>query len=227
MTARYALYLAPGTDHPLWAWGCRWVGRDAATGEALPQPPVPGLSAARITELTASARHYGFHATFRAPFTLRTPVGELIARTEAALVGQPPLTLPLQVGNLGPWAALVLAGDGSALTALQARLLQATEPCQAPLSPQDLDRRQQAGLTPVQAQLLQRWGYPYVLEEFRFHMTLAGPIPDDAERLRLTEALRQSFQQAGAPALPLDRVCLYHQPDRSAAFSRIRDIHLP
>jgi hypothetical protein len=45
------------------------------------------------------------------------------------------------------------------------------------LSEAQLARRREGGLTPAQDALLLRWGYPYVMEEFRFHITLTGKRP--------------------------------------------------
>ena len=41
--ARYAVYFAPPPDSDWWAFGCRWLGRDALTGRALEQPLLPLL----------------------------------------------------------------------------------------------------------------------------------------------------------------------------------------
>ena len=45
---------------------------------------------------------------------------------------------------------------------------------------------------------MQRWGYPYVMEEFRFHLTLTGRL-DEATAERVETALRPVM----APLLPV------------------------
>ena len=40
----------------------------------------------------------------------------------------------------------------------------------------ELERRRKAGLSAAQEKMLLRWGYPYVLDEFRFHLTLTGRL---------------------------------------------------
>ncbi len=45
----------------------------------------------------------------------------------------------------------------------------------------ELQRRRAANLTPRQEFLLMHWGYPYVLDEFRFHMTLTRRLPDEKQ----------------------------------------------
>src|SRR5262249_30663264 len=52
------------------------------------------------------------------------------------------------------------------------------------------EQRLSAGLSERQIENLDRWGYPYVFEDFRFHLTLTGPI--DAERRASILALLQA-----------------------------------
>ena len=49
----------------------------------------------------------------------------------------------------------------------------------APLSAADRERRIKAKLSPRQIELMDQWGYPYVLDEYRFHMTLTGALLDN------------------------------------------------
>ncbi len=39
---RYAIYLAPELDHPLWHFGSAWLGYDAATRADVKHPVLPG-----------------------------------------------------------------------------------------------------------------------------------------------------------------------------------------
>ena len=49
-------------------------------------------------------------------------------------------------------------------------------------------------LTSRQQTYLDLWGYPYVLEEFRFHMTLTDTLPKD-----MSELLRQALCRLYGP----------------------------
>ena len=61
------------------------------------------------------------------------------------------------------------------------------------------------------------WGYPYIFEDFRFHMTLTNGIEDEALRSRVLDALRQMFAYVSG-VHRFDAVAIYRQPDRDAPF---------
>ena len=76
-------------------------------------------------------------------------------------------------------------GDTRALNAMAGSVVEALDGFRAPLTPEEMARRSPDRLSTRQRKLLQRWGYPHVMEEFRFHMTLTGPLENgEAERAR-------------------------------------------
>ncbi|KAA5604660.1 DUF1045 domain-containing protein [Roseospira marina] len=218
---RYALYHAPEPGSPLAEQAVLWLGRDAETAEAREHPAVPGLDAGRIARLTASPRFYGFHGTLKAPFALApgTTPDDLVAAVDRFAVDRAPFTIPpLTVAALGGFLALVPSAPSPALEDLAAACVQTFDGFRAPPAPDEVARRQAAGLTAAQAALLDRWGYPYVLGEFRFHMTLTGRIDDPAERAAVADALTHLFAPLlGAPE-PVTGVAVFHQPDRTQPF---------
>ncbi|KGM88094.1 putative phosphonate metabolism protein [Roseovarius mucosus DSM 17069] len=175
---RYAIYFTP-PEGEFAALGAAWLGWDVAQGCAAAHPEVPGLPAP-VAEITETPRKYGLHATIKPPFALaegQTEAG-LIAALERFCAGEAAVTLErLQIAALGRFLALVPVGDQGALCALAARAVAAFEPWRAPLSEAQVARRRAGGLSPAQDALLLRWGYPYVMEEFRFHITLTGKRP--------------------------------------------------
>lgn len=185
MFQRYALYYLPPTG-ALADAAASWLGWDCQAGQPCPHPD----SDLDLPALTERARKYGFHATLKAPFRLasgrtetdlRVGLRELAARTPSAQAEG------LQLSWLGGFTALTLAGDTQSVDACVADLMRELDPFRAPLTESDLARRRQADLTPHQDALLQSWGYPYVLDEFQFHMTLSGKVP---------ETLRPRFETA-------------------------------
>lgn len=175
---RYAVYFTP-PEGGFAALGAAWLGWDAAQGRAVAHPDVSGLPAP-VAEITETPRKYGLHATIKPPFALAEGQAEagLIAAFERFCAGEAAVTLEgLQIAALGRFLALVPVGDQGALHALAARAVAAFEPWRAPLSEAQVARRRAGGLTPAQDALLLRWGYPYVMEEFRFHITLTGKRP--------------------------------------------------
>lgn len=220
-SSRYAIYYAPPRSSGLWQLAQRWLGRDCETGETLEQPALAGWPAAEIAAATESPRHYGFHATLKAPFhlapgvslrQLRESLGGFAARQ------RPFPTPPLRVSAIGPFLALTLASAAPEMNALAAATVKELDPCRAPLDGKDLQRRLAGGLTPRQAALLRTWGYPYVLEEFRFHMTLTGPLADAAQRERLQAELAALFRPVLTEPVPVEEICLYSQDSAAAPF---------
>jgi len=209
MIKRYALYFAPA-DAGLWRAGSDWLGWDACTGRPVGQPGIAGLSKA-----TAAARKYGFHATLKAPFrlalgqspeTLRDAVAEVAA-------GLAPAPLPgLAVRTLGDFLALTPEPHGPELAHLAAEVVTRFEPFRAPLSDAEIARRQPDRLSARQRELLDSYGYPFVLEEFRFHISLTGGLEPE-EIGRLAPLAQAFFAPHLAQPVALDRLCLFGEDD--------------
>lgn len=179
---RFAIYYLP-PEGALERFGAAWLGWDVAAGLPAPHLDVPGLAT-----VTATPRKYGFHGTLKPPFRLAegTSPSGLHAALQAMAATQAPVAAErLVVAALGRFLALIPANDSAGLAALAARCVTDFDSFRAPASAAELDKRRASGLTPRQDALLARWGYPYVLDEFRFHMTLSGKLPpEELKRLR-------------------------------------------
>lgn len=213
---RYAVYYAP----PPGAFAERgeaWLGWSAAAGQVL-TPPDLGLP---VAEITSAPSRYGFHGTIKPPFRLAG--GQTAAALDGALADLAarlaPVSLPgLALRNLDGFLALVPLGDAAALGDLAARVVQDLDPFRAPLSEAEIARRRPARLTPRQRALLDQYGYPFVMEEFRFHLTLTDRLPAPLVCQAAT-VLAAHF----APVLPapfrLETLCLFGE---GAADGRFR-----
>lgn len=217
---RYAIYFAPATATPLWRSACAWLGRDAATGARLPHPPLPDHTPERIAAITAAPRIYGFHATLKPPFRLsgeRTPA-ELTLAVERFAARRAAFVVPrLTVAAVSNFLALAPEKPCPPLGVLAADCVRAFDHFRAPPDAAETARRRSAGLTPRQAALLERWGYPYVMDEFRFHMTLTGALPD-GDRGRLFPLLDRHFAAVVDTPMTVDAVCLFEQPSAEEPF---------
>jgi putative phosphonate metabolism protein len=215
MADRFAIFFAPRPDSLLGKLGCRWHGRNPATGEAF-SPPLPqGLAAARHEEIVQAPRHYGFHATLKPPFALQpgTSAQRLEAELAAFVSGAGAIIAPaLEVRRIGGFLALTLAGPCPALDRLCAECVTRFDPYRAPESAEKVESRRRAGLTPRQEALLARWGYPYVMEEFRFHMTLTAWLVEPEVSL-VEQHLRMYFRSVLAAPLFIDRVALFEEKE--------------
>ncbi|MDI4664457.1 DUF1045 domain-containing protein [Xanthobacter autotrophicus] len=205
MTApRYALYLAPPAESALWRFGSCVLGYDAEAGIEPAFPDLAGFDAEEWHKATAEPRRYGFHGTLKAPFRLAEGVtlSDLEAAAAACAAGHHPFEMPpLEVRAIGPFVALVPAVPAPKLADLAAACVTELDGFRARLSPADLARRRPDRLSARQLGYLEAYGYPYVLDEFRFHMTLTGPL-EEAERGHAMNALADAFHACGAD-LPL------------------------
>jgi ribose 1,5-bisphosphokinase len=219
---RYALYFTPAPDSSWLQAGCRWLGRDPATGAELPQPTVAGVPPLMLKKLTSDARRYGFHATLKAPFRLMVGYSEshLVAMAEAFTAIQRPIALEdMRVRPLGNFLALRPTGPMEEITALAARCVSYFDNLRAPPRPAELAKRRNAGMTARQESLMQRWGYPYTEEEFRFHMTLTDSLADIGEHE--AHALRKAAEELFGKAEPLviDGVTIFREEQPGSPFS--------
>lgn len=218
---RYAVYFTPDETAPLTRRAARWLGRDMFGAEVAQAPGPVDIDPTEARALTADARRYGFHATLKAPFHLapgRTE-DELVAALERFAQGAEPVAVPrMVIGNLEGFFAIVPEQRSAALDDLAANVVAAFEPFRAPLTQADIARRNPERLDPTERQNLDRWGYPYVFEAFRFHMTLTCRIAPDA-RARIGAALDAMFTPVLPRPFPVDRLALCVEPEPGAPFS--------
>lgn len=221
---RYAIYFAPGPADPLTLEASSWLGRDAFTGRTLPHPETGALSRETIARITSSPRRYGFHATLKAPFRLAAgrSEDELVAAFDRFAAETPAFTVPeMVVGNLDGFFAIVPREPSSALGALAARAVTAFEKFRAPLTKADIARRDPDRLSPAEVANLHDWGYPYVFESFRFHMTLTGRIRDE-DRSEIEIELQRLFTPVIPRPFPIEGLGLFVEPESGAPFHVLR-----
>jgi putative phosphonate metabolism protein len=218
---RYALYFTPSASDALTLAAQRWLGRNAFTGANLEQPAVDGFEPAVLSGLTADPRRYGFHATLKAPFTLAEGRSEAELVSEIArFVGEAePFDIPdVVVGRLGSFFALVPGEECDPLQAFAAEVVRRFERFRAPLSSADIARRKPDELTSDERQNLVQWGYPYVFDAFRFHMTLTGRVPAEQQGAMEAALLHYFAEHHGRP-LSIAGLALFRQQSRSADFT--------
>ncbi|MGC4409006.1 DUF1045 domain-containing protein [Allorhizobium sp. NPDC080224] len=217
---RYAFYFAPCADAPLSQTAAAWLGRDAFTGIEHPRTAETDFPAEELDALTADPRRYGFHATLKAPFHLAEGMSEadLLAEFAAFAAKTAAFEVPsIIVGQLGPFFALLPETLHRPLQQFAADVVETFEPFRAPLSEADVARRKADTLPPSQRQNLLNWGYPYVFDEFRFHMTLTGPV-SDAQSPAMANVLNLRFADFIGRPLRIDGLALFVEPERGAPF---------
>lgn len=231
VSARYALYLAPPPDSELWRFGSRVLGRDAESGEDIFGFAPEGWAEDAWRIAADEPRRYGFHATLKAPFRLREGLSfETLASGVETLAGD---VGAFELGRLEvSWlaasqgrgfVALTPAADAAGrarLTELEARAVRELDRFRAPLSEAERARRAPERLSTRQRDYLDTFGYPFVLEEFRLHFTLSGPV---AQPAALAASLAVDFGRAvAATRFQVDSLALFVQPESGAPFRIVR-----
>jgi hypothetical protein len=225
VTRRFAIYVSPGTE-PADTVGVllrekaeQWLGRAVSADPVTPGVPV-GWTRTAVDAMTASARRYGFHATLKPPFRLaegRTPE-ELDAAVARFAAGSATAVIPqLALARLGGFFALVPGAEAPGLRTLADEAVKGFDDFRAPATDTELTRRDPASLTPRQRELLKTWGYPYVLDEFRFHLTLTDRIPD-GQRPAVERALSDWFAALLGATVPVDALALFREDEPGAPF---------
>lgn len=205
---RHAVYFTPPPDSELAARGGQWLMRKHP--------------------LMVAPRRYGFHATLKAPFFLAEgkreadllqAVNRLAQDLEATEIGGFELSLAEGFLSLRPqsWSPAAQAIANEVVVAL--------DHLRAPLSQTDLERRRAAKLTPAGEALLMTYGYPHVLTEFRFHMTLSEAAGEE-ELVRLRQEAAEWFAGPLVTIHHLDRLSVMREPHPGAAFELVEQFEL-
>jgi len=220
---RYALYFTPSLASPWHDAGATWLGRDAVSGEARVQPHISGVPSDMLAQLTRDARRYGFHATLKAPFRLAEDASPayLLEMAAAFCATQQAIALDApQVAIHRDFLALTIADADGAVARLAMHCVSHFDALRAPLLPEEVARRRRDRLTARQEALLQRWGYPYTEDQFRFHMTLSGALStiDPELASRVQAAAQQHFAAVSHAPLCIDGLSIMREEVPGAPF---------
>ena len=218
---RYAIYYAPEPGSALAQFGATCLGRDVETGREVSHPSLNGFSGTDLARFTQEPRRYGFHGTLKAPFRLNDPATEqeLIDRIQGfAATRRPFAATPLILADIAGFLALIPAQRCAELHELAADCVREFDDLRAQPTSSELARRLASGLTSAQQQLLTRWGYPYVLDEFRFHLTLTDKLPAET-REPLKTALAPLAALFAQEPFTVRNVVLFRQPAPDAPFT--------
>ena len=231
VTGRFAIYAAPGSGPAdpvgtrLRETAERWLGRSVTADPVTPGAP-DGWTRAAVDAITVSARRYGFHGTLKAPFRLaagRTPEELDGALTRFAAGRERALVPRLRLARLGGFFALIPGAAAADLHALADEVVTAFDRFRAPATEAEIARRRPGSLTPRQRELLKAWGYPYVLDEFRFHLTVTDSIPA-AQRSEVEAAVTDWFSGSLGATVAVDALALFTEEEPGAPFT-LRSLH--
>jgi hypothetical protein len=219
---RYAIYSAPQTDSSWWRVCSQWLGRDAHSGVLIEPNPIKGIDQEILKELTREPRRYGLHATLKAPFQLRK--GQTLAELKSTLsrwsLTQKTFDIALGLERFRDFFALTPPVAFDQINILAEDIVRYFDDFREPLPSNEMDKRRQLGLSADEDALLRRWGYPYVLERFKFHITLTGNLKKlEPSTIDLIEReIRLTLENLKSDRYTVDSVCLFGEPHPGADF---------
>ncbi|WP_273725227.1 DUF1045 domain-containing protein [Brucella gallinifaecis] len=223
---RYAIYFTPPSADALVKVAVNWLGRSAFSGEAVKLPAIRTLRAEDIALLTEEPRRYGFHGTLKAPFRLDEGFQEsdLLSALMYFASSTAPFVIPrLKIQGIGPFFALIPEEPVAELNQLANDIVVSFDRFRAPLRDTEIAKRRPERLSDAQRRNLDRWGYPYVFDEFRFHMTLTGPV-EEKQRPQVERALNDFFAPVLEDQVEVANLALFVETEKGAPFE-IHSLH--
>ena len=221
---RYAVYYAPEKGSILAELGNHWLGRDPELNKSLSPPYSKNLSVDLFEKYTRTPKRYGFHGTLKAPFRLHDAANFVdldFALEKLAGTLTKVRTEALRLKEFSNFFALVPSGACEAINGISARCVEELDVFQRPLESYELERRRLAGLTPAQDANLVKWGYPYVFDEFRFHLTLTGNVPEGL-RTDFREHIVGWMAPVFSNPFEVTEICLFGDPGGGLPFRLLK-----
>ncbi|MBY4629922.1 DUF1045 domain-containing protein [Rhizobium croatiense] len=223
---RYAICFTPPASDPLSLVAANWLGRNVFSGDMLEPPAVRGLGIHEIAFHTALPRRYGFHGVLKAPFHLSGDMSESqLLRDLMRFAGTfaPFQISRLEIARLGSFYSLMPSAPCEQIQYLASAIVQEFDRYRAPLSEADIERSDPDGLSAAQFANLHRWGNPYVMDEFRFHMPVTGSI-NAVDMPRVEQALRTIFMPVLKEPVMVSNVALMIEEGTGGPF-RVHSLH--
>lgn len=229
MMPRYAVYFSPAITSPWWTFGAGWLGRDECSNLPIEQAVVEEISREALYAMTQAPRRYGFHATLKAPFHLQKNCG--VTDLMKKLLTLSKQLQPVEIGTLcavkmGDFVALVPQSMSDKLYDLAEKCVTELDDLRAPLTKVEIARRNLDAADERGLFLLEKFGYPHVLERFIFHFTLSGRVPPGVADSLVKTVMSPLKQLNQNSPLVLDRLCLFVEDSPGEPFKRIADMEL-
>ena len=218
---RYAIYYCPDSTSAWWDIWSKWLGRYPNQVAEITQSECPGISQERFYQFTKHPRRYGLHATLKAPFFLNqtSTFNDLLKATHRIGEQHSPFEINLELLLYGDFLALVSKNASILLEHLERDLVMQLDSFRLPLTDAQLNKRRSVGLNPREDQLLQEWGYPFVLDCFQFHLSLTGSLKkatqDEIEAM--TNFSQRQLHTLKNNKIKIDSICIFEELTENSA----------
>ncbi len=217
---RYSIYYTPKKNSLFEALGSSLLGRDLY-GKEIMRPSFKWNFKNSLEEITKSTRHYALHATMKAPFELSKEFSErdLCESLETFCNNQELFELPkLEVGTIrdSNFIALKLSDTCENLASLEKNIVTKFDKFRAELKQEDIERRKY--INEKQKEYLLEFGYPFIFDEFCFHISLTDNISDNEELQKMIEFFSNYFEVVCEKNENFDGLALFYQENRKSDF---------
>ncbi len=184
--SRYAIYYAPPKESNLEEFGRYWFGWDPLNAKLINNKQrinyLNGFGIKNLKNIDKNvliAKKYGFHGTLIPPFKLNKNYSTnlLFKKTEdIAKKFKKFKFYKFKLKKINNFYAFVQNKKNNNINKLSNRLVRELFKFRSPLTKKEIDRRNPSKLSKFQLNILYKWGYPYLMSEFKFHMTLASEV---------------------------------------------------
>ena len=198
--SRYAIYYAPPKESSLEEFGRYWFGWDPLNAKLINNKHrINYLNRFGIKNLinidknVLIPKKYGFHGTLIPPFKLNKnySTNTLFKKTEEIAKKFKKFKFyKFKLKKINNFYAFVQNKKNNNINKLSNRLVRELFKFRSPLTKKEIDRRNPSKLSKLQLNILYKWGYPYLMSEFNFHMTLASEVTGNKLYLELKKIER-------------------------------------
>ena len=198
--SRYAIYYAPPKESSLEEFGRYWFGWDPLNAKLINNKQrinyLNGFGIKNLKNIDKNvliAKKYGFHGTLIPPFKLNKNYSTnlLFKKTEdIAKKFKKFKFYKFKLKKMNNFYAFVQNKKNNNINKLSNRLVRELFKFRSPLTKKEIDRRNPSKLSKLQLNILYKWGYPYLMSEFNFHMTLASEVTGNKLYLELKKIER-------------------------------------
>lgn len=224
---RYAVYYVPHHESDLAVFGKSWFGYDLSEGET--DRNLHGLDLELVRRVTAKPARYGMHATLKAPFYLAEgySLEQLLDKADRFSKKRKKFTLgKLKIGWHGNTMVLIENQKNHQINQFASQCVLKFEDFRAPLTMKERTRRLEQNLNLHQRLMLEELGYPYVLSEFQFHVTLTDNMTE-AEKEKIVPALEMTLDGILEKPCEIDGIAIVGDPGNNQPFQMIEYFELP
>ena len=176
---RYAIYYAPIENPELDLFGKCWLGWDPYKGEETTKSDLSKLTSfKKFSSLVLTPKQYGFHGTIKAPFRLKNEYTYNDLENKVREISKQIQSFHLDklvIKKLGNFIALT-PSKNLKVNDVSNKFVEGLDFLRDDLSEDEIKKRNPHKLSFNQKKKLFKWGYPYVFNEFKFHLTLTGKL---------------------------------------------------